>query len=190
MYTLQSKRAVTCTSYCNCNTQSPGLYRSVLQRWGSRREVCTDHTEQTWECLETQWRRTFRTRLVAALRMMNSLSHILSELLKTENRRYLVTLCTSKRKKAFASLEYQMLNCSIKMDYPAWDCSSHHKRNNYSVASCENSSDVHFLEGMNYSVQIWIYSNASSFIYHYSIVKLFQRETNRCCFAVQEPGLP
>lgn len=39
---------------------------------------------QTCECLETQWRRTFRTLLVAARRIMNSLSQVRSELLKTE----------------------------------------------------------------------------------------------------------
>lgn len=36
----------------------------------------------TCECLETQCRSTFRTLLVAALRMMNSLSQAFSELLK------------------------------------------------------------------------------------------------------------
>lgn len=35
----------------------------------------------TWECLETQCRSTLSTRLVAALRMMNSLSQAFSELL-------------------------------------------------------------------------------------------------------------
>lgn len=56
-----------------------------------RRAACSRNNVNYWslcvwggdtcECLETQCRRTLRTRLVAALRMMNSLSHVRSELL-------------------------------------------------------------------------------------------------------------
>lgn len=38
---------------------------------------------QTCECLDTQWRSTLRTLLVAARRMMKSLSQVLSEFVKT-----------------------------------------------------------------------------------------------------------
>lgn len=44
----------------------------------------------TWECLETQCRSTLRTLLVAALRMMNSLSHVLSELLNPERKETII----------------------------------------------------------------------------------------------------
>lgn len=59
--------------FCHAGTQRKEQLHQGRKPW---------QQELTWECLETQWRSTFSTRLVAARRMMNSLSHDFSELLK------------------------------------------------------------------------------------------------------------
>lgn len=62
----------------------------------------TGECRLTCECLETQWRSTLRTLFVAARRMMNSLSQVLSELVNTGG-------CIKTKKEKQSQREYVII---------------------------------------------------------------------------------